>query len=113
MGSILAIEIELFVLKIIFKAHNHSHLDSHIPMFIWLMYECGDNDQKQRVYELVKTPKLRSLVKRHEPLLIRKLGLASKWDMKHELKDDTKERLAEFDKKYFSNIAIKPKRRRK
>ncbi len=70
----------------------------------WLMYECGDNEQKQRVYELVKTPQLKRIIKCHEPQLIRDLGLATKFEMQQDHKNESAERLSKFDLNYFSNI---------
>jgi hypothetical protein len=45
---------------------------------LWLIHEKGDEAQKARLKEIVRTPKLRSLVRQHDRYLLRDLGLGPK-----------------------------------
>ena len=45
---------------------------------LWLIHEKGDEAQRARLKEIIRTPKMQSLVRQHDPFLLRDLGLGPK-----------------------------------
>jgi len=83
-----------------------SEHEEEVAKLCWLMYECGDEDQKQRVYNLVKTPQLKRLVNRHESAFIRILFPSKKneAEAEEEYQKLSQKRISEMDMKYFSSL---------
>lgn len=45
---------------------------------LWLIHEKGDEAQRERLKEIIRTPKMQSLVRQYDPFLLRDLGLGPK-----------------------------------
>ena len=49
-----------------------------LTRLFWVIYERGDENQRARLHEVVRTPKMQSIIRQHDPFLLRDLGLGSK-----------------------------------
>lgn len=58
-----------------------------LTKLFWIIYQKGDEPQRVRLKELVRTPKLQSIVKQHDPQLLRDLGIGSVRALKNKVPD--------------------------
>ena len=49
-----------------------------LARLFWVIHERGDEEQRARLREIVRTPKMQSIIRQHDPFLLRDLGLAPK-----------------------------------
>jgi len=62
---------------------------------LWLIHEKGDEAQRERLKEIVRTPKMQSLVRQHDPFLLYDLGLGPK--RMHSVKISKRDRIWHMD----------------
>jgi hypothetical protein len=49
-----------------------------VVRLLWVIHEKGDEEQRARLKEVVRTPKMQSLIRQHDQFLLRDLGLGPK-----------------------------------
>ena len=49
--------------------------DFALARLFWVIHERGDEAQRARLKEIVRTPKMQSIIRQHDPFLLRDLGL--------------------------------------
>jgi hypothetical protein len=77
---------------------------------LWLIHEKGDEAQKARLKEIVRTPKLQSLVRQHDRYLLRDLGLGPKRETN--FKVSKKDRAWQMDTYKPPTVCEKPAKER-
>ena len=55
----------------------------YLVRVFWVMYERGDAEQRDKLKELVRMPKMQAIIKDHDPQLVRDLGIGTKRQLEY------------------------------
>lgn len=60
------------------RSFGKVHDTEALTRLFWVIHERGDENQRARLREIVRTPKMQSIIRQHDPFLLRDLGIGSK-----------------------------------
>lgn len=60
------------------RSFSKAHDTQALVRLFWAIYERGDQAQRDRLKEIVRTPKMQSIIRQHDRFLLNDLGLGSK-----------------------------------
>ena len=76
LGVPLLITKEGYDIRSLRRSFGKTHDTHALARLFWVIHERGDEEQRARLKEIVRTPKMQSIIRQHDPFLLRDLGLA-------------------------------------
>jgi hypothetical protein len=69
---------EEYEIRSLRRSFGKVHDTEALTRLFWVIFERGDENQRARLKEIVRTPKMQSIIRKHDPFLLRDLDLGPK-----------------------------------